>query len=299
MLLSSFMSRKQALGQAGQQTPEEQRAISELLRRATEDNGGSSVLGVSIGSGPSRSPLISRTGRGLFDIPVRDKGLVRSSSHSVLAGSPARHRASQKISLGSPATSWRPLHASVLGQSQTTTLSDSHGSQSQQQPARKPAASGNNGQLPYASSVPRQASTISKSTSMFTFRHDRNRNEASPDLGKSTDKVTPTPGTLMRSKDIPYLYRLTLHLAHTTGNAQPQPRSIKSAAARTLEGLLNQVESETDKKVYILQLLEWLILTISLRSCTSNPSATRTKDIGSTSVLSRQRPQNLRLVQDP
>jgi hypothetical protein len=36
MLLSSFMSRKQALGQAGQQTPEEQQAINELLRRATK-----------------------------------------------------------------------------------------------------------------------------------------------------------------------------------------------------------------------------------------------------------------------
>lgn len=194
MLLSSFMARKQALGQAGQQTPEEQQAISELLRRATEDTGKSSVLGVSTSSTTSRSPMISRTGRGLFDIPVRDKGLARSSSHSALAGSPARPRTSNKISLGSPATPWRPLHNSTLGKTQSLAVPDSSASQSQKQAEKTGVAEpGNSGQPSHTSSAPRQAGALLKSTSMFTLsKHDRNRNTASPDFASANKVVAPT-----------------------------------------------------------------------------------------------------------
>lgn len=209
MLLSSFMSRKQALGQAGQQTPGEQQAISELLRRATEDTGGSSVLGVSTGSGSSRSSMISRTGRGLFDIPVREKGLARSSSHSVLAGSPARNRTLKKSSLGSPATPWRPLHASTLGQSQSSAPSDPSGSQRQELPEKtKVTASGHNGQLSHSTLGLRQSSGLSKSTSMFTMsRHSPNRHEASPDLSKSTTQTASTTGMIVH-------FRVCLTHAH-------------------------------------------------------------------------------------
>lgn len=194
MLLSSFMARKQASGQAGQQTPEEQQAISELLRRATEDTGGSSVLGVSTSSATSRSPMISRTGRGLFDIPVRDKGLARSSSHSALAESPARPRTSNKVSLGSPATPWRPLHSSTLGKTRSLALPDSSASQSQKQAEKTGVATPrNSGEPSHTPFAPRQTSALSKSTSMFTLsKHVRNRNTASPDFAPANKVVALT-----------------------------------------------------------------------------------------------------------
>lgn len=202
ILLSTFMAAKQALGQAGQQTPEEQRAIGELLRRATEDSGGSSILGLSTGSGSPRSPMVSRTGRGLFDIPAQDRSLVRSSSHDVLAGSPIRNRLGQRERLDSPARSWRPLHSSTLGRSQTSAL-ESHAAPSLPAPERQTAAGSSTQNVDSRPSqttlVQRQASSLSKSTSMFTMSN-RARSEASPDLTRSNTKQADTLGALQFSK---------------------------------------------------------------------------------------------------
>ena len=200
------MSRKQALGQAGQQTPDEQQAISELLRRATEDTEGSYMLSASMSSGTSRSPKISRTGRGLFDIPAREKGLARSSSYSILAGSPARPRASNKISLGSPITSWRPSHPSTLGKTQSTASPNSPAPHSGDHPEKnKVAASGKYGHPLSTFPAPRQASGLSKSTSMFSLsNHDRNHNTASPDLS-AANKVTIPTGMFRSISDMLHL----------------------------------------------------------------------------------------------
>lgn len=192
------MADKQALGQAGQQTPEEQQAISELLRRATEDSGGSSVLGLSTGIGSPRSPMISRTGRGLFDIPAQDRSMVRSSSHDVLAGSPIRNRLGQRDRPDSPARSWRPLHSSTLGKSQSSAALESHAAPAQPVPERQTtggsSAQNIDSRPSQTSFAPRQASSLSKSTSMFTMSN-RARSEASPDLTRSTTKQADTSGT--------------------------------------------------------------------------------------------------------
>lgn len=199
LLLATFMADKQALGQAGQQTPEEQQAISELLRRATEDNGGSSVLGLSTASGSSRSPMISRTGRGLFDIPASERSMVRSSSHSVLGGSPIRNRFNSRDVLESPARSWRPLHSSTLGKSQSSASVASPPKSSQQVSERQSTGGDSSQQIANSrpsqtSFAPRQASGLSKSTSMFTMSN-RARSEASPDLSRSNGKQADTSGT--------------------------------------------------------------------------------------------------------
>lgn len=200
LLLSTFMADKQALGQAGQQTPEEQQAISELLRRATEDNGGSSVLGLSTASDSSRSPIVSRTGRGLFDIPAQDRSFVRSSSHSVLAGSPNRNRLVQRDAFGSPARSWKPLQASALGKSQSSASVASPVKSSQPAVAERQIATGSSSQQnvdsrpSHSAITPRKASGLSKSTSMFTMSN-RARSEASPDLSRSNGKQADTSGT--------------------------------------------------------------------------------------------------------
>lgn len=189
------MADKQALGQAGQQTPEEQQAISELLRRATEGHGGSSVLGVSTGGGSPRSPQVSRTGRGLFDIPAQDRGVVRSSSHDVLAGSPIRNRIGQKTRLDSPAKSWRPLQASTLGKSHSSAASETQQGSEGRTTTSSSSVQDAGSRPSHAPFAPRQSSTLSKSTSMFTMSN-RTRNEPSPEfITRSNTKQADTSGT--------------------------------------------------------------------------------------------------------
>jgi hypothetical protein len=88
-------------------------------------------------------------------------------------------------------------------------------------------------------------------------------------------------------------------VVHNTENAQshPQARPVKSAAARTLEGLLSQVESETDKKVIIHLPLKYVALNMFSFSSMLNPSATHTKAIGFTSALP-QLPRRHHLARD-
>ncbi|KAJ9094419.1 hypothetical protein QFC21_005958 [Naganishia friedmannii] len=230
-LLAQFMMDKQAYGQAGQQTPEEQQAISELLRRATEDSGKPSILGESGKDGAARSLSVSRTGRGLFNSPVREKGFVRSSSYDILSGSPSRNRASVRPNQGSPARSWRPLHASTLAQSQSKENNESSIQQSQSnlfQPQRIAAQSSNeqssshkSSNMPFAS---RQPSSLSKSTSIIVW--------ITIDV---QTKRTLSPSSAFTAK-----------IDKVAG--QSSSPSIKSAAARTLENLLSKAEAESDKK---------------------------------------------------
>jgi hypothetical protein len=96
-----------------------------------------------------------------------------------------------------------------------------------------------------------------------------------------------------------FLMLISFVAVHNTENAQSQPqaRPVKSAAARTLEGLLSQVESETDKKVIIHLPLKYVALNMFSFSSMSNPSATHTKDIASTLAL-RQLPRSHRIARD-
>ncbi|KAJ9119570.1 hypothetical protein QFC22_003279 [Naganishia vaughanmartiniae] len=237
-LLAKFMADKQARGQAGQQTPEEQQAISELLRRATEDNGKPSVLGESASDGAGRSLSVSKTGRGLFDSPIREKGFVRSNSYDVLAGSPLRNRSSVRPDQGSLARPWRPLHASTLAHSQSSDPSGSSKQQSQSnsfQPQRSTTQSFSEQQpvhkssnMPFAS---RQPSSLSKSTSMFALSAHSSREPPSK-AAQSNLNHSSVPDNVKADKAI-------------SQNSSP---AIKSAAARTLENLLSKAEAQSDKK---------------------------------------------------
>lgn len=189
------MADKQALGQAGQQTPEEQQAISELLRRATEDSGKSSILGESTSDSAARSLSVSKTGRGLFSSPVREKVFVRSNSHDVLASTPLRSRTSVRPNQGSPARSWRPIHASTLVQSQTlengelsAQLSQSISNEQQrsatQSFSEQPSAL-KSANVPFAT---RQPSALSKSTSMFALSNQSSRLPPSKSVQSNLDQ---------------------------------------------------------------------------------------------------------------
>lgn len=96
-LLGEFYEAKRRIGQAGQQTPQEQQAIDELLRRASMNQQRVETKAPSSQSTASDSPLVSRTGRGLFESPARRR-----------LGSPARFGTPQP----SPKPAATPLSSS-------------------------------------------------------------------------------------------------------------------------------------------------------------------------------------------
>lgn len=102
-LLGDFYDAKRQLGQAGQQTPQEQEAIDELLRRS----GAQPRHPKRIATAPSvtnDSPSVSRTGRGLFESPARRR--IGETITPGRLGTPSRV-ASSSTQPATPSTSSR------------------------------------------------------------------------------------------------------------------------------------------------------------------------------------------------